>query len=262
MGILIQILLILALVGLAACLTTVYWLRVVRKLKAADKHGQRMQDGQFLELKAKAMSHKQTKLLKSERDFLKSVLNEVQQQLESVDSDDRLNEMVSSTLQLMRYEEMEDIEKSDTVVVNSFCKKAFVDCQQHLIGHVELRLETELDDNETVITNKDLLQQVLKNLIRCSMQFTHEGEIVLGVSRQQGRLEDCLIIKVNDTGLGIPEDVRDVAFEQMTDTDISIKNVVVRLRLCKVLVKLLGGSIYIDPSHEKGTSIVFTIKMY
>ena len=46
----------------------------------------------------------------------------------------------------------------------------------------------------------------------------------------------------------------------MQDTDISIKIVVVRLRLCRALVRLLGGTISIDPHYTPGTRIYFNIK--
>jgi K+-sensing histidine kinase KdpD len=121
-----------------------------------------------------------------------------------------------------------------------------------------MRLETCLDDDETVTTNMKCLQKVLVNLLKCSMQFTHEGEIVLVVKRCHQQNE--LSFAVSDTGLGIPEEAKESAFERIRNTDVSIKIVVVRLRLCRALVRLLGGTIYQDPHRKKGTSIVFTIK--
>ena len=39
-----------------------------------------------------------------------------------------------------------------------------------------------------------------------------------------------------------------------------MKLIVVRLRLCRALVRLLGGTIYVDSTRERGTAVVFTIK--
>ena len=173
---------------------------------------------------------------------------------------DYIREMVDSTLKIMIYEDMKEIERKDHVLVNSFCQDVFESCQHYMSGNVDLRVETHLDDDEKVLTNMKLLQQVLIGLLRSSLQFTHEGEIVLKVSYFHEKDKKGLVFSVCDTGLGIPDTARDVAFEQMQDTDISIKIVVVRLRLCRALVRLLGGTISIDPLYTPGTRIYFNIK--
>ena len=278
MAIWIQILFILALMALVMWLTASFWKRIYHKQKLAA-HIKRMKD--------LVTSEKQANTLKSKVVFLTDVLGEVQKQHEGLSSymkllttadlqpgqeewdmvcgqlKDRahvLGEMVNGTLTLMKYEDMTDIDRNDSVAVNLFCQDVFEGCQPYLEGEVDLRFETELDDDEVLHTNLKGLQQILTNLIRCSMQFTHVGEIVLQVKHHQQDYQKYLKFTLSDTGLGIPDDSKDIAFERMTQTDISIKNVVVRLRLCSALVKLLGGSISLDPSRKKGTSMTFTIK--
>ena len=268
----------LALVAVVVWLTTTYWRRLYRKLKHAS-HLQRM--------KERVTSSRQTQALKSRADFLNDVLREVQRQHEGMTSymellnsaqlqpgqaewntvcehlkerADVLSEMVNGTLALMKYEEMSEVARNDSVLVNAFCHDVFSSCQKYVDGNVDLRLETHLDDDETVRSNMKCLQQVLINLIRCAMQFTREGEIVLKIRRHKHKHHKYLMFTISDTGQGIPEEAKDTAFEQMTDTEISNKLVVVRLRLCRALVKLLGGKIYLDPSRETGTAMVFTVR--
>jgi len=268
----------LALVAVVVWLTTLYWRRHYRRLKRAN-HLQRMKD--------RVTSGKQTQTLKSRTNFLIEVLSEVQRQHEGLSSYMRLlssanlqpgqeewnlvssqlkerarllGEMVNGSLSLMKHEEMTSIARDDTVMVNQFCLDVFEGCQPYLNGNVELRLETELDDDETIRSNMKCLQQVLTNLIRCAMQFTHDGEIVLEIKHYRQKHHKYLMFTLSDTGQGIPEEAKDTAFEQMTDTEISNKLVVVRLRLCRALVKLLGGKIYLDPAREKGTAMVFTVR--
>lgn len=278
MTILIQILMDLALVAVVVWLTTTYWRRLYRKLKHAS-HLQRM--------KERVTSSRQTQALKSRTNFLIEVLSEVQRQHEGLSSYMRLlssanlqpgqeewnlvtsqlkerarllGEMVNGSLSLMKHEEMTSIARDDTVMVNQFCLDVFEGCQPYLDGNVELRLETELHDDETIRSNMKCLQQVLTNLIRCSMQFTHEGEIVLKVKHHQKNHQNYLMFILSDTGLGIPEEAKEIAFERITGEEIANKIVVVRLRLCRALVKLLGGKIYLDPAREKGTTMVFTVR--
>lgn len=238
-------------------------------------------------MKDRVTLEKQAQTMKSKLDFYFKVLSEIQslhngmtsymELLNSADLElgqeelnmmrqhmderaDYIREMVDSTLKIMIYEDMKEIERKDHVLVNSFCQDVFESCQHYMTGNVDLRVETHLDDDEKVLTNMKLLQRVLVNLLRCSMQFTHEGEIVLKVSHFHEKDRKGLLFSVCDTGMGIPDTARDVAFEQMQDTDISIKIVVVRLRLCRALVRLLGGTISIDSLYTPGTRIYFNIE--
>ena len=285
----VQILLTVALVAVVIWVTTVYWQRDIRMMEANNKavmesHTMKMKsqmekmiqiqmqkDNHLEQLKQFVHSRKQNKTLKSKVDFLTDVLREVQRQCEDASIGkmsvrqkkhfDLLREMVNGTMELLHYEDLREIERIDTLVVNSFCQEVFESCDYHVRGEVELRLETELDDEETVFTNTACLRKVLTYLLVCAMQFTDEGEIVMEVRRWQQKKENYLRFAIKDSGQGIPEEVKDVVFDRITGTDIENKVIGVRLRLCKALSRLLGGSIYLDPLHEKGTSVCLMIRI-
>ena len=252
----IQVLIAIALAALVAWLTSVYWQGIIHK---QNMSGQNKTEPQSLDLmKERAASQKQAKTLNSRVEFVCDVLSEVQQQLK--DQSGPLKEIVEDTVELIRYENMTDIEKADMVQVNNFCHEVFNSCKKHLNGKVDLRLETELEDDETICTNKKGLDLVLEKLLICSMQYTHEGEIALEVKRHRKKQVDYVKFAVSDTGLGVPENAKEAIFERMPDADLSYKVVVARLRLCKAIVKLLGGTIFIDSSRNEGTATVFTIR--
>ena len=275
-----QIVAAIVLVIIAISLTAAYWRRAIKKVKAlakeklewqkalheADVEGRLEEQRQSVHIdrmKDRVALEKQAQIMSCKLDFYYKVLTEVQHELhrQMDERADYIREMVDSTLKIMYYEDMKQIERMDHVAVNNFCRDVFEGCKRYLDGNVDLRLETHLEDDETMTINMRLLQRILTNLLRCSMQFTHEGEIVLKVEHHSQKQENYLSFAVSDTGMGIPNDVKDNAFEKLGNTDISIKIVVVRLRLCRALVRLLGGIIYIDPHRKKGTSIVFTIKI-
>ena len=283
--VILQIMGCIALIVVVIGVTAIYWHKVVDQIsnqleqQSKTVHMDRMKDRVTLE--------KQSQVMKSRLDFYYKVLSEIQKLHDGMTSymellnsadlkpgqeewkmlrqhmDERadyIREMVDSTLKIMRYEDMKEVERKDHVLVNSFCQDVFESCQHYMTGNVDLRIETHLEDDEKVLTNMKLLQQVLIGLLRCSMQFTHEGEIVLKVSHFREKDRNSLLFSVCDTGQGIPPDAQEVAFEQMQDTDISIKIIVVRLRLCRALVRLLGGTIGIDTLYSPGTRIYFNIK--
>ena len=289
----------LIIISLVIAFTGAYWRRAIMKVKSVAKETtdllkanhetdvqkrieKQMETVRLDRTKDRVTLEKQTQVMKSRQDFFYKVLSEIQtlhdgmtsymELLNSADlkpgqeewnmlrqhMDERadyIREMVDSTLKIMRYEDMKEVERKDHVLVNSFCQDVFESCQHYMTGNVDLRIETHLEDDEKVLTNMKLLQQVLIGLLRCSMQFTHEGEIVLEVNRRKGKL----VFTISDTGMGIPDYAKDNAFESMHDTDIFNKLIVVRLRLCRAIVRLLGGTIALDPYYQKGTRVIFDI---
>ena len=277
-GIIIQIVIAVVMIGVAVGLTALYWRR---------RYGRLQQQSHIQEVRDYVNSGRVVNTLTSKLDFLHGVLGEVQylhegmtSYLKLLTSDDInpsqtewkvasdhmkkrasvLTEMVNGSLEVMHYEDLTDIGKDDQVQVISFCQDAFSDCTPYLSGNVELRLETGLDHNHTIRTNIKALQTVLTNLIRCSMHFTHEGEIVLKVKRRRQKSRHHLMFTLADTGLGIPDNAKDRIFQYLPPHDAMMKLIVVRLRLCRALVRLLGGTIYVDSTRERGTAVVFTIK--
>lgn len=253
---------------MAIAFTSVYWcLKIDHEFKIQKRLKKQLEALHLDHMKDRVALEKQAKTLKSKLDFYYHVLYEVQQEEWNMvysQFDERtllLREMVDSTLKLMSYEDMKEVERADHVLVNRFCQDVFANCHQYLKGEVDVRMETELDDEETICTNMKCLQTVLTNMLLCAMQFTHEGEIVLEVKRRCQKKKNYLRFAVKDTGAGIPEDVKDVVFDKITGTNIDTKIIGVRLRLCKAITKLLDGSIYLDPSHDKGTSVVLLIKI-
>lgn len=253
---------------MAIAFTSVYWcLKIDHEFKIQKRLKKQLEALHLDRMKDRVALAKQAKTLKSKLDFYYHVLYEVHQEKWNMvysQFDERtllLREMVDSTLKLMSYEDMKEVERADHVLVNRFCQDVFDNCHQYLKGEVDVRMETELDDEETICTNMKCLQTVLTNMLLCAMQFTHEGEIVLEVKRRCQKKKNYLRFAVKDTGAGIPEDVKDVVFDKITGTNIDTKIIGVRLRLCKAITKLLDGSIYLDPSHENGTSVVLLIKI-
>lgn len=186
-----------------------------------------------------------------------------QQEWESTCSDIKrksnlLSEMVDCAIELLQYENLADVPRVDEVPVNAFCQDMFDACQRYLNNAaIELSFETSLADDYTVRTNMGYLRKLVKNLMVCSMDFTTEGYIKMVVMEDKNR--KFLRFILSDTGQGIPDHVKDTVFEKLPNDDLHNKIVGVRLRICRALTHLLGGSIYLDPFYNDGTSIVFTI---
>ncbi len=103
------------------------------------------------------------------------------------------------------------------------------------------------------------LRQVLDNLINNAVKFTDKGGIQLHLVHQ----EDAIEVTVRDSGRGIPEEHHGQLFQpfwQLADaTTRNTGGTGLGLYICRQIVQLLGGTIWLDRQHVDGTS--FTIRL-
>ncbi|KAL8276468.1 hypothetical protein RQP46_011118 [Phenoliferia psychrophenolica] len=115
-----------------------------------------------------------------------------------------------------------------------------------------------------IIGDPRRLRQVLTNAIGNSVKFTTDGEITLRV-RQDFESETHVVIflEVEDTGIGIKEDVLPLLFTPFKQADTSTARrfggTGLGLIISKQLVELMGGTITMSSQFDKGTT--FTVRL-
>lgn len=127
---------------------------------------------------------------------------------------------------------------------------------------IEFVLENEIDASRCFIeTDFDRIKQVLINLIENAFKFTNEGQIKLKCSLNDA---STLLIAVSDTGMGIPKDKLELIFErfrQVDDTYLTREfgGVGLGLSICKGIIELMQGKIWVESSFNLGSTFFFTI---
>jgi PAS domain S-box-containing protein len=125
---------------------------------------------------------------------------------------------------------------------------------QHLVRHIPADLPEAWAD-------EDRLQQIILNLLINASKFTPEG----GTITLSSRVEDSsLIVEVKDTGLGISKNEQKRIFEpyQRHRTDRErLSGLGLGLSLCKKLVELHGGRIWMESQTGKGSTFAFSIPL-
>ena len=111
-----------------------------------------------------------------------------------------------------------------------------------------------------VETDRQRLEQVLKNLLSNAFKFTEQGSVRLHVScNEQGDV----VFAVSDTGIGISAEQQTRVFEafQQADGTISRKygGTGLGLSISVELSRLLGGSITLDSEVGRGSTFSLTI---
>ncbi|WGM37267.1 ATP-binding protein [Caulobacter sp. NIBR1757] len=106
------------------------------------------------------------------------------------------------------------------------------------------------------------LRQIISNLISNALKFTDEGAITVEVGGDQ----TVLRVRVSDTGMGIPEDLREHIFERFAQADSSStrrsEGSGLGLAICSELAHLMGGEIRLLPADgPKGSRFEFQLSM-
>ena len=114
--------------------------------------------------------------------------------------------------------------------------------------------------------DRNILNQVLLNLIGNAIKFTHNGKIALHLDAQIDEDGACLLqVKIVDTGIGIPENKLPDIFEKFKqaegrNTHKKYGGTGLGLPICKKLVELHGGNIQVESETEKGSTFRFELK--
>jgi signal transduction histidine kinase len=99
------------------------------------------------------------------------------------------------------------------------------------------------------------LDIIMDKIITNAVQHTIEGKVVV----RYDYLGDELIVAVDDTGEGIPEEAVKHIFERFVTGDSNTSRAGLGLSICHDLIQHLGGTINIKSSLGKGTSVWFAI---
>ena len=108
------------------------------------------------------------------------------------------------------------------------------------------------------------LQQVLLNLIGNAIKFTENGEICIKLTKgsvSKNNIE--LLFEVTDTGIGIDLNEKRNLFEAFSQGDGSITRKYggtgLGLTICKRIVNLMNGTIYVESNPGEGSTFKFSI---
>ena len=123
------------------------------------------------------------------------------------------------------------------------------------------RISPELP--ERLIGDPGRLRQIIVNLAGNAIKFTERGEVVVEVESQTRAVGDVVLhFSVRDTGIGIPEKKQQLIFAAFGQADASTTRrfggTGLGLTISSQLVRMMGGSIWIESVVGRGTTFHFT----
>lgn len=123
-------------------------------------------------------------------------------------------------------------------------------------------LNNNLQNSENlIIADFERIKQILINLIENAFKFTESGTITLGCKLKDN---NTLLFSVEDTGIGIPKDKINLVFERFRQVDESYMTreyggAGLGLSICKGILDLIQGSIWVESVVGKGSTFFFTL---
>jgi HAMP domain-containing protein/signal transduction histidine kinase/CheY-like chemotaxis protein len=137
--------------------------------------------------------------------------------------------------------------------------------------HLRFTIETDPRLPETMETDLQRLNQILKNLLSNSFKFTEKGEVKLRIyeankSWKPGNdsldnAKKVVAFAISDTGIGIPQEKQNIIFEAFQQAEGSTSRKYggtgLGLSISRGLAELLGGTIELE--SQPGTGSTFTL---
>ncbi len=148
-------------------------------------------------------------------------------------------EIIDRSMQVMKHK----AEENGLAFTNSFCDSKLV---------------------PVLLGDPFRLNQVLLNLISNAIKFTEKGCVdisctVIEDTISQQKVQVC----VKDTGIGMDDGFAQKLFQKFSQEDDSVTRKYggtgLGMSICKELVEMMGGEIYVESEKGRGTSVTFEI---
>lgn len=143
-----------------------------------------------------------------------------------------------------------------------------IESEQRKLEKEDLELNLIIPDSDASLTiNTDIakFKQILLNLLKNALKFTHKGHINYGYSFIEHDDKKMLRFYVEDTGIGVPLDKQELIFITFRQVEESLNRTYggtgIGLSISKKLTELLGGTLWIESEEGVGSTFYFTIPL-
>ena len=195
-------------------------------------------------------------LAPEQTDHLKTVLKSVNQ----------LHAMIRDLLEATRAESGKIRVEPRCISIGELVQQA-VTMMRPIAGEKQVGMEIGLDGRiPLVYADPDRILEVLINLTDNAIKFTSpEGSVIVKACMVEAD-EDAVYVSVTDTGRGISPDAKALIFERLYQDPELIDNnrtgLGLGLFICRELVKLHDGKIWVASEPGQGSTFTFTLPLY
>lgn len=189
------------------------------------------------------------------------VKDEQRQILTSIgEQTDRLSRLIQALLDISRFEAGGGRLEIQPIELEEFTKELAASFEVLAIqNEIDFRVEIDPTAPEEIAGDPDRLNEVLGNLLSNAFKFTpRNGTIELKVRAGSRQDEECVVLEVCDTGVGVPEDMLPKIFDKFfqVENEAQPKSVGsgLGLAISKEIVEAHGGTIGAESEVGRGTT--------
>ena len=165
------------------------------------------------------------------------------------EQNDRLNKMVKTLLDMS---ELQTVGRDDEIILDALVDEVLEDLEPLAEGK-NIRLIGKCKDI-TMVGSDILIYRLVYNLVENAIKYNHSGGQVTVTA---DRREKHVYLSVEDTGTGIPEELKERVFEPFFRVDKSrsreLGGVGLGLALVREIVRVHDGSITVKSNPSGGT---------
>ena len=165
----------------------------------------------------------------------------------------QLRRILDSILRMAKLESKETVAQPESFDLVDTIGEV-LDLYAPLADSEGLDLDYEGPDSEAVALDSRFLTQILNNLVDNAIKYTEDGGVTIRLSES----DDPIVLEVADTGIGIPEEERELIFErfesgaeaQSSDYD----STGLGLAIARLLVESMEGTMSVESTLGEGST--------
>jgi PAS domain S-box-containing protein len=183
-------------------------------------------------------------------------------------SSDNLLSIINDILDLSKLESKQLHLNLQEFNLSNLMHSTYMIFKEHPLLKVKEDIEFVMDfpealNNLVFLSDSVRVKQVLDNLILNAIKYTEKGTIKFGVNKFNDKGNVFIEFYVQDTGIGISAENCQMIFERFrqVEEDVYHQGAGLGLSICKGIVDLLDGRIWVDSTLGKGSKFVFNFKI-
>jgi two-component system NtrC family sensor kinase len=164
----------------------------------------------------------------------------------------RLSEMLRNMLSFSKPEE----EKRKPVKIVELIEGILLVMEKQM-REANIKVETSFGEEiPEVMASTNQMRQVFLNIFKNAKEAMPKGgTLFVRTSKEDNRV----LIQIQDTGMGIPKEIKDKIFEAFFTTKQKVKGVGLGLSVCYGIIKDHSGEIKVESIEDKGTTFTITL---
>ncbi len=169
-----------------------------------------------------------------------------------------LTKMLDDILEVTKLDASDDTLPTEDTDIYAECGQAI---EKFSFLHTDQKWVLDAAPSDILVhVNRSYFHQLIDNLLSNAAKFSEPGACTT-LSYTLDKRKRLVQVSITDTGIGIPEDKHKWIFERFTKVDEFKQGAGLGLYICRLIVKRMGGHIYIDKEYKQGVRIVFELPM-